>query len=214
MKEKRKADPFGALGVTLGLLVSLSCVVFLLFGLSRCSGDLRTVETRSGFDEWDPADSRLDGELYRIVRKNTLTEYPYADGDYRVERKESGNLLISGVSRHRSLVWLTYDDPAVYEAAKQSCFDAATSTKLYPFEDPDVYGFRFYYVGENATFPANFSVFGYNDEKRTLVFVGATRDRWEKEDPDVAAGLSDFAGFLDRFFGDWFDWEAGDRAPD
>ena len=210
---KDKNSPFAALGVTLGFLVSLTCVVFLLFGLSRCSGVLRTVETRSGFDEWDPDDSRLGGELYRIVRKDFLTEYPYADGDYRVERKESGNLLISGVSRHRSLVWLTYDDPAVYEAAKQSRFDAA-STKLYPFEDPDVYGFTFYYVGENATFPANVSMFGHNDEKQTLVFVGATRERWEKEDPHVVAGLTDFAGFLDWFFGDWFDWSAGDRAPD
>ena len=121
-------------------------------------------------------------------------------------------------SRDRSFVWLTYDDPAVYEAAKQSRFDpenySSTRLKLYPFEDPDVYGFTFYYVGENATFPANFSVFGYNDEKRTLVFVGATRDRWEKEDPHVVAGLTDFAGFLDWFFGDWFDWSAGDRAPD
>ena len=209
---KGKNRPFVALGITLGLLVSLACAVFLPFGLSRCSGDLRTVETRSGFDEWDPADSRLDGELYRIVRKDFLTEYPYADGDYRVERKESGNIFVSGTSRQRALIWLTYDDPAVYEAAKQSRFDAA-STKLSPFEDPDVYGFTFYYVGENATFPANFSVFGHNDEKQTLVFVGATRERWEKEDPHVVAGLTDFAGFLDWFFGDWFDWSAGDRAP-
>lgn len=211
MKEKRKADPFGALGVTLGLLVSLTCIVFLLFGLSRCYGGPQTVKTWAGFDEWDP--DLPDGELYRVIRKGFLTEYPYADGDFRVERKETGNIFVSGTSRQRSLIWLTYDDPAVYEAAKQSRFDAA-STKLYSFEDPDVYGFRFYYVGENATFPANFSVFGYNDEKRTLVFVGATRDRWEKEDPHVVAGLTDFAGFLDWFFGDWFDWEAGDRAPD
>lgn len=211
MKEKRKADPFGVLGVTLGLLVSLTCIVFLLFGLSRCYGGPQTVKTWAGFDEWDP--DLPDGELYRVIRKGFLTEYPYADGDFRVERKETGNIFVSGTSRQRSLIWLTYDDPAVYEAAKQSRFDAA-STKLYSFEDPDVYGFRFYYVGENATFPANFSVFGYNDEKRTLVFVGATRDRWEKEDPHVVAGLTDFAGFLDWFFGDWFDWEAGDRAPD
>ena len=210
MKENNR--PFVALGITLGLLASLACVFFLFFGLSRCSRDLRTVETRSGFDEWDP-DRYFPDELYRVIRKDFLTEYPYADGDYRVERKESGNLFISGVSRHRSLIWLTYDDPAVYEAAKQSRFDAAW-TKLSPFEDPDVYGFTFYYVGENATFPANVSMFGHNDEKQTLVFVGATRERWEKEDPHVVAGLTDFAGFLDRFFGDWFDWEAGDRAPD
>ena len=213
MKEKRKANPFGALGVVLGILVSLTCVAFLLFGLSRCNGGPQTVKTWAGFDEWDPDRYLPDGELYRVIRKGFLTEYPYADGDFRVERRETGNIFVSGTSRQRSLIWLTYDDPAVYEAAKQSRFDAA-STKLSPFEDPDVYGFTFYYVGENATFPANFSVFGYNDEKQTLVFVGATRDRWEKEDPHVVAGLTDFAGFLDWFFGDWFDWEAGDRAPD
>ncbi len=210
MKENNR--PFVA-GVALGIVAALVCVALLLLGIRGCSLGSETVETWTGFDEWDPNRYLPDGELYRVIRKDFLTEYPYADGDFRVERKETGNILVPGTSRQRSLIWLTYDDPAVYEAAKQSRFDAA-STKLYPFEDPDVYGFRFYYVGENATFPANFSVFGYNDEKRTLVFVGATRDRWEKEDPHVVAGLTDFAGFLDWFFGDWFDWSAGDRAPD
>ena len=210
MKENNR--PFVA-GVALGIVAALVCVALLLLGIRGCSLGSETVETWTGFDEWDPNRYLPDGELYRVIRKDFLTEYPYADGDFRVERKETGNILVPGTSRQRSLIWLTYDDPAVYEAAKQSRFDAA-STKLSPFEDPDVYGFTFYYVGENATFPANFSVFGYNDEKRTLVFVGATRDRWEKEDPHVVAGLTDFAGFLDWFFGDWFDWSAGDRAPD
>ena len=210
---KRISKPSVALGVTLGLLVSLACAVFLLFGLSRCIGGTQTVKTWAGFDEWDPNRYLPDGDLYWVIRKNFLTEYPYADGDFRVERKEPGNIFVSGTSRQRSLIWLTYDDPAVYEAAKQSRFDAAsTKTTLSPFEDPDVYGFTFYYVGENATFPVNVSMFGYNDEKQTLVFVGTTRDRWEKEDPHVVAGLTDFAGFLDWFFGDWFDWSAGDRA--
>ena len=179
----------------------------------------RNTTKLSGFDKWDPEGSDILDE--HLVEQSFLTEYPYRDGGFHYYRRKAflfsfwGGIPAFGVDTkaERSFVWLTYDDPAVYEAAKQSRFDAA-STKLYPFEDPDVYGFRFYYVGENATFPANFSVFGYNDEKRTLVFVGATRDRWEKEDPHVVAGLTDFAGFLDWFFGDWFDWSAGDRAPD
>ena len=204
---KRKSFLTGFFGALLGSFPAFLVVGFIVFLVLQFAGIPAEHAHIEGLYLWNP--SQAENSVEPESKREFFAAYPYSDGNYHGDKYDARK-----TGRIRHFVWLTYDDPAVYEAAKQSCFDAATSTKLYPFEDPDVYGFRFYYVGENATFPANFSVFGYNDEKRTLVFVGATRDRWEKEDPDVAAGLTDFAGFLDRFFGDWFDWEAGDRAPD
>ena len=222
MKEKRKANPFGALGVALGILVSLTCVAFLLFGLSRCNGGPQTVKTWAGFDEWDPDRYLPDGELYRVIRKGFLTEYPYADGDFRVERKETGNIFVSGTSRQRSLIWLTYDDPAVYEAAKQSHMEARLSD-LSLYGEHEAYGFRFYTIGYNAKpigfvdnwrkhvfsgFPGHFDAFGYNDETRTLIFL-SFYGGGKRENKYVELGNSDFPAFLSHYYGEWFDWEAG-----
>ena len=207
---KRKSNPSVALGVVLGALLGAVVMTFLFYCV-LCAITHTPNGSLNGFDEWDPEQwSRLESPLDALIKKDFLAEYPYADGDYHVDWYES--FLGPRRSRNRSFVWLTYDDPAVYETAKQSRFDAATSIKLYPFEDPDVYGFTFYYVGENDPFPEHVSVFGFNDQTRTLVFVGF----WgggKKETPHIEAGSTDFAGFLDHYFGEWFDWEAGDRAP-
>ena len=201
---KRKSFLVSFFGVLLGsfpAFLFVGFIVFLVLLFSHVPAEHSHIE---GLYLWDPIS--WENAVEPESKREFFAAYPYSDGNYHGDYYDAGKN-----GRVRNFVWLTYDDPAVYEAAKQSRFDA-TSTKLYPFEDPDVYGFTFYYVGENATFPANVSMFGHNDEKQTLVFVGATRERWEKEDPHVVAGLTDFAGFLDWFFGDWFDWSAGDRA--
>ena len=165
-------------------------------------------ESLDGFDEWDPEYSRLTGDLDVFLKKDFLTEFPYADGDYHYDSYES--LLLNGF-RDRSFVWLTYSDPDVYAAAKASRFDPSrfySWLKLYPFEDPDVYGFTFYYVAENERFPMVTAMFGFNDETQTLVFVGFWGDG-KKEIPYIEAGITDFAGYLDHYFGEWFDWTAG-----
>ena len=212
---KRKSNPSVALGVVLGALLGAVVMTFLFY-CALCAITHTPNESLNGFDEWDPERwSRLESPLDALIEKDFLAEYPYADGDYHVDWYES--FLGPRRSRDRSFVWLTYDDPAVYEAAKQSRFDpenySVTWLKLYPFEDPDVYGFTFYYVGANETFPARTALVGYNDKTRTLVFVGF-HAYGKKELPHIVAGLSDLSGYLDHYFGEWFDWNAGDRAPD
>ena len=201
--------------VILAIVVAFALLFWLIVGLIRGAVALEQLpkhETHDGFDEWDPERSRIVGDVRELIKKDILTEFPCTDGDYHVDRYES---FMMKNWTYRSLVWLTYDDPDVYAAAKASRFDPSRFPgwlEVVPFEGPAVYGFAFCYVGENDPFPENVSVFGFNDQTKTLVFVGF----WgggKKEDPHIEAGSTDFAGFLDHYFGEWFDWEAGDRAP-
>ena len=76
---KRKSNPSVALGVVLGALLGAVVMTFLFYCV-LCAITYTPNESLNGFDEWDP--DLPDGELYRVIRKGFLTEYPYADGDF------------------------------------------------------------------------------------------------------------------------------------
>jgi hypothetical protein len=57
-------------------------------------------------------------------------------------------------------------------------------------------------------FPGYFDAFGFNDETRTLIFL-SFKGGGKRENKYVELGNSDFPAFLDHYYGEWFDWEAG-----
>ena len=66
-------------------------------------------------------------------------------------------------------------------------------------------------VTEKSTKKIDYEAFGYNDETLTLFFL--LFDAYgKKEQPYLEAAKTDYPAFLDRYYGEWFDWEAGDRA--
>ena len=210
---KRKSFLTGFFGALLGsfpAFLAFLVVGFIVFLVLQFAGIPAEHAHIEGLYLWNP--SQAENSVEPESKREFFAAYPYSEGNYHGDKYDARK-----TGRNRNFVWLTYDDPAVYEAAKQSRFDpenySSTRLKLYPFEDPDVYGFTFYYVGANETFPARAALFGYNDETRTLVFVGF-HAYGKKELPHIVAGLSDLSGYLDHYFGEWFDWNAGDRAPD
>ena len=208
----------GALAVFFTIWFIL-CIVFAFAGLPV------ERDYEEGLYLWDPV-SRGEGEISvePEIKREFFAAYPYSDGNYHDDEYVSW----FGKNVSRRFVWLTYDDPDVYRGAKQSHMEARLSDRSQLVER-EAFGFVIYTYDQfivhqsnghhgkgNAvvsnSYPQWFYAFGYNDETRTLIFFDFCGYGW-REKKYVALGDSDFPAFLDHYYGGWFDWEAGDRAP-
>ena len=206
---------FGALLGSFPAFLVVGFIVFLVLQFSIVPAEHSHIE---GLYLWNP--SQAENSIEPESKREFFAAYPYSDGDYHgdyYETRKSGRI--------RDFVWLNYDDPAVYEAAKQSHMEARLSD-LSLYGEREAYGFRFYTLDRNAKkggfadywrkhasgFPEKFDAFGYNDETRTLIFL-SFEGGGKREEKYIALGDSDFPAFLDHYYGGWFDWEAVDRAP-
>ena len=206
---------FGALHGSFPAFLVVGFIVFLVLQFSSVPAEHSRIE---GLYLWSP--SQAENSIEPESKREFFAAYPYSDGDYHGDyyyTRKSGRI--------REFVWLNYDDPAVYEAAKQSHMEARLSD-LSLYGEREAYGFRFYTLDRNAKkagfvsnwrksasgFPEKFDAFGYNDETRTLIFL-SFEGGGKREEKYIALGDSDFPAFLDHYYGGWFDWEAVDRAP-
>jgi hypothetical protein len=104
-------------------------------------------------------------------------------------------------------MYLVYDEDT-YEGAKQfslSCYPFSTihqySYNGYEFLEtlllPEYYG-DLNEEGENKRFPYSFNFFSYNDQKKTLVFMGFDLDTYNPSERDKELlTLSDTGEFVD-----------------
>ena len=211
---KRKSFLVSFFGVLLGSFPAFLFVGFIVFLVLQFNGIPAERSHIEGLYLWNPsqAENSIEPESKRVF----FATYPYSDGDYHgdyYDTRKSGRI--------RDFVWLNYDDPAVYEAAKQSHMEARLSD-LSLYGEREAYGFRFYTLDHRAKivgfvdhwekhasgFPGNFDAFGYNDETRTLIFLSFDGGG-KRENKYIELGNSDFPAFLDHYYGDWFDWDAG-----
>ena len=208
----------GALAVFFAVWFIL-CIVFAFAGLPV------EHDYEEGLYLWDPV-SRGEGEISvePEIKREFFLSYPYSDGNYHDDEYVSW----FGKNVSRRFVWLTYDDPDVYRGAKQSHMEAQLSDRsqlvereafgfvIYTYDQFIVYQSNSHHGKGNAvvsnSYPRWFYAFGYNDETRTLIFFSFRGHGW-RENKYIALGDSDFPAFLDHYYGGWFDWEAGNRAP-
>ena len=208
---------FGALFGSFPAFLVIGFIVFLVLLIAGIPAEHAHIE---GLYLWDPIS--WENAVEPESKREFFAAYPYSDGNYHGDYYDAGKN-----GRVRNFVWLTYDDPAVYEAAKQSHVETRLSD-LSLYGEHEAYGFRFYTIGYNAKpvgfvdnwrkhvssgFPGYFDAFGYNDETRTLIFL-YFNGGGKREEKYIALGDSDFPAFLSHYYGEWFDWASGDRAPD
>lgn len=197
--------------VVLIVLINLSILTVLFVRLALSA---RTTK-KSGFDEWNPEDSFLVDKHF--LEKDFLTDYPYRDGGFRWYCKKGfffslwGGIPYFGVATkaERSFVWLTYDDEETYRDAKQSRIDAEKDAFDHSLDGTVAFGYTFYINDDfrdwrGSQYPYHFTAFGYNDETRTLVFLGLLSGK--KSNPRDYLEES-FAALLEHYYGEWFDWE-------
>ena len=206
MKEKRKPALPTVLAVSAAALVILALIVAvaILFVIPRH-------DEERGIDNWNASGWY---SFFRYGEEEIfLHSYPCADGDYYADFRSSW-FRANGISRE--FLWLTYDDPDVYAAAKASRLKYAPRNGKTP-DKTEAFGFTVLSfddltsVTEKSTKKIDYQAFGYNDETLTLFFL--LFDAYgKKEQPYLETAKTDYPAFLDRYYGEWFDWEAGDRA--
>ena len=223
MKENRKRSPRAVIAFVLASIMILSTVCVLLFLLLHLlftpsyDAPLTPIHVeRRGIENWGDGSSFLGSQSTDEGKDNFLLLYEPDDGDYYYDCRVSVFWINS---LKRSLAFLSYDDPAVYAAAKQSRLDYAAkkaesgSKTLSEFE---AFGFTVCSFddvmkvtkGRGKNKSIDYEAFGYNDTTQTLVFIRFDASG-RKEKRYMKLAETDYEAFLSHYYGDWFDWENG-----
>ena len=219
MKEKQKRSPRVVIAFVLASIMILSTVCVLLFLLLHLlfapsyDAPLTPIHVeRRGIENWGEGSSFLGSQSTAEGKDNFLLLYEPDDGDYYYDYRVSVFWINS---LKRSLAFLSYDDPAVYAAAKQSRLDYIAGQSKTPAET-EAFGFSFCSFddimiitkGRGKNKSIDYEAFGYNDTTRTLVFFNFDASG-RKEKRYMKLAETDYEAFLSHYYGDWFDWENG-----
>lgn len=155
--------------------------------------------------EIDDVDTFLPSKTFLIDYKYTIGTYNYKD---------------YGLAKGIELVILTLEhNDIIYIDAKNYCdshMDLSLTNTFqvnnYYFAEnmahPKHYGYGKYShlneKGENKHFPRWFTMFCYNDDKNTLIFLGFS-DSYQK-DGEKNKILSDWSYFLNKYYGKYYDF--------
>ena len=177
------------------IMGAVSVVLAVLMLLCSCSEHYQ----ETGIDYWRNHGNGMSS--YSVTRfkldESFLDKYPYMDGDFNYEFEKPGPF--SYVLEY-ALMWLSYDEDT-YEMIKQDNMDAE-SVVLH--DGQETFGFTFY-LRCDWDFPKRFTAIGYNDEKKTLVFLGFyCSSEYDKEKAMLAE--TDMEEFLEYYYGKWYSW--------
>ena len=177
------------------IMGAVSVVLAVLMLLCSCSEHYQ----ETGIDYWRNHGNGMSS--YSVTRfkldESFLDKYPYMDGDFNYEFEKPGPF--SYVLEY-ALMWLSYDEDT-YEMIKQDNMDAE-SVVLH--DGQETFGFTFY-LRCDWDFPRWFTAVGYNDEKKTLVFLGFyCSSEYDKEKAMLAE--TDMEEFLEYYYGEWYSW--------
>ncbi|MDY3864234.1 MAG: hypothetical protein SOZ51_09055 [Eubacteriales bacterium] len=180
------------------VVLLLTAIVITLMLIS-CSTHVST----KGFENWHSAASSYSITSSLFLENDFLTEYAYQSGNYFYQFDED----FFPNCTDKSFAWFSYDDESIYQNAKQSRFDKRF-TESESYDGTEAFGFSFYlyWTAEGSVgFPNWFTAFGFNDQTKTLVFLGFYSNR-SQEDQYIRLIGTDFGGFLTHYYGDWYDW--------
>ena len=211
MKEKRKPSPRAVLAIIVASVMILTTLSILGVIVYFLFDPLPYYDERRGLEHWRSRDFFAYEEV--AEEKTFLSSYPTADADYYYDYYQA---WFYAYDRTRSLAFLTYDDPDVYAAAKQSRLDYIAGQSQTPAET-EAFGFSFCSFDDIMIITKgrgkikkilDYEAFGYNDATRTLVFIRFDA-RGKKDKPYMELANTDYEAFIAHFYGEWFDWERG-----
>ena len=209
MKEKQKRSPRVVIAFVLASIMILITVSVLEVFVASFVVPSRAEER--GLDSWRE-DYRWDAFFVHGYgdKEAFLAAHDPSDGDYYYSARST---WFNADGATVLLCWLTYDDPDVYASAKASRLHYVAAYRN-SFHSAEAFGFSFCChrtptdAMQHSTKKLRHEAFGYNDETRTLVFVGFDA-HGDKERAYAALADTDYEAFLSHYYGEWFDWEAG-----
>lgn len=149
----------------------------------------------------------LDHPKYLLPSDSFFSDYTHSNGGFYLYENS-----LFGDEDCKSILWLQYS-PEVYIEAKTSLNDIiAQSKRSYSYGD---YSFflhhNFYEDGEGSgTYPAWFTLAGYNDTTYTLFFLGfyLYPSRFHMSSEELNALMEpDFGKFLNTFYSEQYNFE-------
>ena len=212
MKEKQKRSPRVVIAFVLASIMILITVSVLALFVASFVVPNRAEER--GLDSWRENYRWNDFFEYRLNERDKavfLAVHAPSDGDYYYSARST---WFNADGATVLLCWLTYDDPDVYASAKASRLHYVAAYSNSFDGNAEAFGFSFCFsrtptdAMQHSTKKLQHEAFGYNDETRTLVFVGFDA-HGDKERAYAALADTDYEAFLSHYYGEWFDWEAG-----
>ena len=211
MKEKQKRSPRVVIAFVLAsimILITVSVLeVFVASFVVPSRAEERGLDSWRENYRWDAFFVHSYGEKDKAA---FLAVHAPSDGDYYYSARST---WFNADGTTVLLCWLTYDDPDVYASAKASRLHYVAAYRN-SFHSAEAFGFSFCChrtptkAMQHSTKKLRHEAFGYNDETRTLVFVGFDA-HGKKEKKYAALAETDYEAFLSHYYGEWFDWEAG-----
>lgn len=211
MKEKQKRSPRVVIAFVLASIMILITVSVLEVFVASFVVPSRAEER--GLDSWRENyrwDAFFEHGYVDTDKAAFLAAHDPSDGDYYYSARST---WFNADGATVLLCWLTYDDPDVYASAKASRLHYVAAYRG-TFHSAEAFGFSFcchrtpIQAMQHSTKKLQHEAFGYNDETRTLVFVGFDA-HGDKERAYAALANTDYEAFLSHYYGEWFDWEAG-----
>ena len=147
----------------------------------------------------------LDRPKEFLPSDSFFSDYAHSDGGYYLY--ENG---VMGSENSKSILWLEYT-PEVYTEAKASLNDIiAQSKRSYSYGDYSFFLHHNFFEDDGGTYPAWFTLAGYNDTTYTLFFLGFCRfpsDRVMSVEELNALMEPDFGKFLNTFYSEQYNFE-------
>ena len=164
---------------------------------------------RSGLDEFRAAECTYGLNVNLLPSEDFISEFVYTSGDYQYYDRGLNN----GWGFVTSIVYLKYE-PEIYAEAKMYC------TETFILDGDHKFEYNGYSFIENITYfsntssddpesekqknhyyPSKFNMFGFNDEKCTLIFLGYYNGDPKEQDKQLA--LTDFGAFWELYFSEY-----------
>ena len=172
------------------LILLLCCML-----LSSCAKSFRNFQ--SGLENFHPANSEV-GVCDCLIPSEMISSFQYLNGNYYKEETASGfyrNIC------ERALVYFEYDDTTYNDAKSYATENLILNENVFTEYNGYVFFINETYQHDTG-YPRKFKVYGYNDEKNTLVFLGfyVSVELYEEVD-ELSA---DWPAFLEKYYGEWY----------
>ena len=150
----------------------------------------------------------LDNPRYLLPSVSFLADYPYLEGGYYDKNYGDFRQL------EQVIINLTYGHNYFYaKSFANTHLDLSSKNTFYYngyyFFENLAYAKRYNKIdetGENKAFPSKFTMYGYNDSKRTLIFLGFGDFRQYKNEGEKERILDDWGYFLNTYYSEYYDF--------
>ena len=193
-------------------VIALVCIIIFTFALTSCGEPI----VHNSLEEYIARVERYEYKLgYSNIEIDQPKEFLPSDSFFSDYAHSDGGFYyyensLFGDENSKSILWLEYT-PEVYTEAKASLNDIiAQSKRSYSYGDYSFFLHHDFFEDDGGTYPAWFTLAGYNDTTYTLFFLGfyLYPSRFHMSSEELNELMEpDFGKFLNTFYSEQYNFE-------